>query len=113
MTWSAPMDVTFGSAALAALCNSEEHLTQRWGRDIGRIVGRRLLDLVAATAATLDRLPEAKVTVTGTGETTITFADVIVVRGIINAPNAGTRGTLADADHMMITGLDVQRDGGR
>lgn len=107
------MDVTFSSAALAALCNSEERLTQRWGRDIGRVVGRRLLDLVAATAASLDRLPEAMVSVNGAGETTITFADAIVVRGVINPSNAGTRGTRAEADHMMITGLDVQQDAGR
>jgi len=102
------MDVTFDSAALAALCNSEERLSQRWGPDIGKTVGRRLFDLAASTAANLDRIPEAKISVNGTGETTIIFSKRIVIRGVINPSQARTRASRADADCIVITSLDVQ-----
>jgi len=102
------MDVIFGSAALAALCNSEERLAQRWGPDIGKTVGRRLFDLAASAAATLDRIPEAKIVVNGIGETTITFSERIIIRGVINPSQSRTRALRADADYMVITSLDVQ-----
>ena len=103
------MDVTFSSASLAALCNSERRLARRWGPEVGRTVARRLLDLVAVDAATLDRLPDASVSINGDGEATITFADEIVVRGVIGNSRDGARAARADADHMLITSLDVHR----
>lgn len=102
------MDLTFRTAALAALCNSERGLARRWGPERGRTVARRLLDLAAADAATLDRLPGAQVSTDGAGETVVAFGDEIVVRGVIRSSDDGTRATRADADHMMITGLDVR-----
>jgi hypothetical protein len=102
------VDVTFGSAALAALCNSEERLAQRWGLDIGKTVGRRLFDLAASTPSALDRIPEAKISVNGLGETTITFSERIVIRGIINPAHARTHTLRSDADCIVITSLDVQ-----
>ncbi|MGD0985264.1 MAG: hypothetical protein ABSA65_15850 [Acidimicrobiales bacterium] len=101
------MDVTFGNKALAALCNSEERLVQRWGPDIGETVARRLFDLAASTAASIDRIPEAEVVVNGTGETTITLSERIVIRGVINSAQARTRRSRADADYMVITSVDV------
>ena len=41
------MDVTFDSARLAALCNSDARIAARWGPDTAKTVGRRLLDLAA------------------------------------------------------------------
>jgi hypothetical protein len=99
--------VSFASAALAALCNSQERLSRRWGPDTAEAVGRRLFDLAAATAATLDRIPEARVVVDSAGESTITFANKIVVRGVINPSKHEGRETRTDADHILITSLDI------
>jgi hypothetical protein len=101
------MDVTFRSAALAALCNSERRLAQRWGPEVGRTVARRLLDLAAADAATLDRLPGTRASTDGTGETTLTFGDEIVVRGVISNSKDGANEARADADRLVIISLDV------
>lgn len=100
------MDVSFDSAELAALCNSERCLTDRWGPELGRSIARRLLDVAAADAASLDRLPGARVSVNGTGETTIAFGGAIVVRGVISKSNDGPPGARAETDSMVITGLD-------
>ena len=101
------MDVSFSSAALGVLCNSERRLTQRWGREAGRMVARRLLDLAAAEAAALDRLPGAHVSTNGTGETTITFGQAIVIRGVISNPKNAARAARTDADRIVITSLHV------
>ncbi|PZS37529.1 MAG: hypothetical protein DLM62_18695 [Pseudonocardiales bacterium] len=101
------MDLTFSSAALAAVCNSERRLTQRWGLEVGRAVARRLLDLAATDAAALDRLPGARVSINGTGETAVTFGEAIVIRGVISISTDGTCAPRSDADHMVITSLDV------
>jgi hypothetical protein len=93
------MDVNFSSAALAELCNSEHRLAGRWGRQAGRAVARRLLDLAAADAAAVCRLPGADVSTSGTGETTITFGQEIVIRGVIGDPGGAGR--------ILITGLHV------
>ncbi|MCU1463243.1 MAG: hypothetical protein JWO37_3318 [Acidimicrobiales bacterium] len=104
------MNVTFDSAPLAALCNSEQRLIERWGREHGRTVGRRLLDLAAIDAAHLDRLPDADVSTDGDGTTRITFGGQIVVDGVIT--EAKGRGRVAgDEDHMVITGVAVQGGG--
>lgn len=111
MIWSEKMNLSFSSATLAVLCNSEERLVQRWGQDTGKIVGRRLLDLAAATVATLDRIPGALVKVDGT-ETTITFADKIAVRGVIGPSQAQSQGLGTDED-MVITSIVIQGSVGR
>jgi len=100
------MDVIFRSAALAALCNSERRLTERWGPEVGRTVARRLLDLAAADAATLDRLPGARVSINGADEITVTFGEAIVVCGVIGNSTDDSRASRSD-DHMVITRLDV------
>ena len=105
------MDVSFGSAALATLCSSEGRLAQRWGPDVAKIVGRRLFDLTAATAASLDHLPGARVTDSGANEITITFGESIVIHGVLNSEGAGEHRALADVDHIVITSLDVQKGG--
>jgi len=107
MTWLAEMNVTFSTAALAALCNSERRLTQEWGPEVGRRVARRLLDLAAADAATLERLPWATVSTNGSGEVVVEFGDEIVVRGVIANSGDGTRSARTDDDRVVITNLDV------
>ena len=95
------MDVTFGTAALAALCNSEHRLADRWGADAGRTVGRRLYELGSADRHNLDRLPRASVSVDGHGETIIDFDGQVIVQGRLSTN--GTRG-----DCIVITSLEVQ-----
>ena len=95
------MDITFGSAALAALCNSERRLADRWGADTGRTVGRRLYELGSADPHNLDRLPRTSVSVDGHGETVIDFDGEVIVRGRLST--GGARG-----DCIMITSLEVQ-----
>ena len=85
------MDVTFSSAALAALCNSEQRLAQRWGPEVGRTVGRRLLDLAAADADGADRLPGAQVAPTGPARPPSPSATAIVIRGVISSGSTGRR----------------------
>lgn len=102
MTWSnRTMDVTFGSAALAALCNSERRLADRWGADTGRTVGRRLYELGSADLHNLDRLPRASVSVDGHGETIVDFEGEVIVRGRLSTD--GSR-----RDCIVITSLEVQ-----
>jgi hypothetical protein len=107
------MDVTFGSAALASLCSSQGRLAQRWDPDLAKIVGRRLFDLTAATAASLERIPGARVTDSGAGEITITFAETIIIHGLLNPEEARVGGPQADVDHLVITSLEVQKGGRR
>lgn len=95
-----PMDISFSSAALAALCNSERRLTDRWGAEVGRTVGRRLVELCATDADTLLRLPGASVHRSGTGETVIDFGTVSI-RGQI-----GTDTSMGD--RIVINSVDVQ-----
>ncbi len=99
------MDLTFGSSALAGLCNSERRLVERWGADLGRLVARRLLDLSAVDAAAILRLPGARM-VSANGQTVITFHGIILVRGVINSIN-GSGAAIPGADSMVITDLDV------
>ena len=101
------MKVTFGSPALAALCNSEQRLAKRWGLEAGRTLARRLLDLAAVDAAHLRRLPDAEVTTNGTGETTIAFG-AIVIQGKLTSEAPATRPS-ADRDRMVITRVAVER----
>jgi hypothetical protein len=95
------MDISFGSAALATLCNSERRLANRWGADAGRTVGRRLYELGSSDPHNLDRLPRASLSVDGHGEMTIDFDGEVIVRG-----HLGSNGTSTDG--LVITGLEVQ-----
>jgi hypothetical protein len=102
------MEVSFASSELAALCNCEARLTQRWGSDTANVICRRLFDLAAVTATTLSHIPGA--TIQGdadTDETAITFSNGIVIRGVIT-PSNGHRGTRPPTDHIMIVSIDVQ-----
>jgi hypothetical protein len=100
------MDVGFDSAGLAALCSSERRLADRWGPVMGRAVGRRLLDLSAATPAMLERIPSAAVSTDGNGETTITFDDVIVMRGALRSITGPGRS--ADPDQYVISSIEIK-----
>jgi hypothetical protein len=105
--WSSQMKVTFGNAALATLCNSVNRLTQRFGPDLGRAVGQRLLDIAASTSDSLSQIPGAQVTVDGSGVTRLAFSEEIVVRGIVS-PRHAARETSRDEDRMLITALHVE-----
>lgn len=98
------MDVSFSTPALAALCNSENRLIRRWGPEVGRNVARRLLDLAAGDAADIAHLPGAVLGANGR-ETVVTFGGEVEVRGVVqNGPDGSG---VADADRMVITGVDV------
>lgn len=79
------MDVSFGEAELAALCNSKVRLANHFGPSLGRLVGRRLLELAAA--ADLDELallPGGRVQVSPAGMVRVIFVpDGIEVTGTI------------------------------
>jgi hypothetical protein len=101
------MIVSFGSAELAALLNSRGALSQRWGPGLAATIGRRLFDLSAATADSLEHLPNCTVDVEGNGEVTITLAAAVVVRGVLErAPVTGPR-TASGEDHIVITRLNI------
>lgn len=105
------MNVTFRSAALAALCNSEQRLVERWGVQAGRAVGRRLLDVAAIDADHLEGLPDVNVSRDGTRETTISFG-AIVIEGEITRGTSPTEAP-ADPDGIVITRVAVQRRDGQ
>jgi hypothetical protein len=107
------MDVSFDTADLATLCNSERRMARRWGPAMGRTVGRRLLDVAASTVATLDRIPTARVNTNGAGETTVTFAEAIVVRGCIVSSAGSADHTTADTDSFVIASVEVREDRSR
>lgn len=94
------MDVTFRSAALAALCNSQRRLADRWGDEAGRMVGRRLVELCAAEAVNVHRLPGASLHHNETAETVIDFGTV-TIRGQISSDGAS-------GDRIVISSIDVQ-----
>lgn len=94
------MDVSFASSELAALCNSEARLVARWGHAAARLVQRRLFDLAAASASTVDLVPGAAVTSAASGATMIVFSNTIVVHGVITATGPTT-------DHILISSLEV------
>lgn len=97
------MDVSFGSAPIAALCNSERRLAERWGHERGKTMQRRLLELAAVDAADIGRLPRASI-LAAHGEAVINFGDELVVRGVITAGD-GTPGRIR------ITSVAVPREG--
>lgn len=94
---SVGMDVRFGSAPIAALCNSQRRLAERWGHERAQTVQRRLLELAAVDAADIGRLPRANVVSAAHGEAVIDFGGEVVVRGAITAGD-GTSGRIRITD---------------
>ena len=75
---------------------------------MGRRVARRLLDLSAADVDALGRLPGTRVSSISSGETTITFDEHVVLRGIISSGTAqGRRPNSADHANLVITTMGV------
>lgn len=104
------MDVSFANAALAAVCNSEDRLVARWGPDVGRLVARRLLELAAADADAVDRLPRAQVRPDAhSGEKIIDFGGEVVVRGQILDGAPAASDTTERRSRLLITGLEARR----
>ena len=101
------LTMSFNDAALAALCNSERRLIQRWGARTGRTVGRHLLELAAVDATTVDRLPGASVSLDGNGNLTVTFHDSLVICGVVTKSYARPSRTQRNGDHILITSLSV------
>jgi hypothetical protein len=97
--------VSFASPDLAKLCNSREHLARLWGADIADAVGRRLCDLAAADAATLEQLPGVAVELATGGRITLTVAHRIVLQGRLHtvAPTAHQ----ADVEHILIDSVAI------
>jgi hypothetical protein len=98
------MDVTFTSAELAHLCNSEQLLARRFGAEMGRTVARRLWDLAAVDAAGVARLPETVVESDGSGETRLTFGGSVLVRGVVTLGWQSRAGT--GSDGLLISSLE-------
>lgn len=94
------MLVSFGSAELAALCNSETALAQRWGRSLAAKIGQRLLDLSAITAVSIDLIPGTRMTPLDDGAAAIDFSGEFSIRGVVR-PRPGA------SDHILITSLEV------
>jgi len=101
------MDLDFDSEGLAALCNAERLMVERWGPEMGRTIGKRLLDLAAATAATIERIPTASTTRGRDGQMTITFNGAIVISGQLIACADGAR---KDTDQFVIATVIVDEN---
>src|SRR4051812_11832798 len=98
------MDVTFDSAEVARLCNSERLLARRFGAEMGRTVARRLWDLAAVDADALGRLPETVVELDGSGKTRLTFSGSVLVRGVVSLAGQSRAG--ADGDRLLVTSVE-------
>lgn len=102
------MDLGFDSAGLAAFCNAEQLMVERWGPEMGRTVGKRLLDLAAATVATIEHIPTTSTTRSRDGQMTITFDGVIVISGQVTT---GAEKAPTDTDRFVISAVSVDKDG--
>jgi len=101
------MDLAFGSAGLATLCNVESRMADRWGPALGRTVAKRLLDLAAATVETIERIPTATLTRDQSGAMTITFDGTIAITGRLTTRATGTP---TDPDRFVISHIEVDED---
>jgi hypothetical protein len=101
------MDLGFGSAGLATLCNAEQLMVERWGPDTGRTVGKRLLDLAAGTSRMIEQIPTATVVRDDDGSMTITFDDAIAISGQLTT---GGDDAPFDADQFVISRIRVKED---
>lgn len=97
--------MSFADPGLAALCNSRARLVDRWGPELATIIGRRLLDLAAASPDCLNRLPGVRV-ILEDGSAVITFEGVVQIRGALT-PGPRMRGQIAGDSHLIITSLTV------
>ena len=94
------MLMSFASSELAALCNSEVALTERWGPTLAAKIGRRLLDLSAIAAASINLIPGARVVSLNDGVAAINFSNEFSIRGILTTRRGAS-------DHILITSLEV------
>jgi hypothetical protein len=101
------VDLTFGDADLARLCNCERRMVQRWGDDGFRQVGRRLLELAALSHHTeIDLLPSVSVERRPRGSVTVEFdGGELVIRGVLTSASANRNGF--DSDGLRITSVSV------
>ena len=100
--------MSFASAALSTLCNSETRLTNRWGPVLGRTLARQLLDLSAVDVEDIEHLPNAVVSMNKVGETTISFGDFTAIDGFISRTNSD-RSATDDSESMIVTRVTVNR----
>ena len=100
--------MSFASAALSTLCNSETRLTNRWGPVLGRTLARQLLDLSAVDVEDIEHLPNAVVSMNKVGETTISFGDITAIHGFISRSNPD-RSVTDESDSMIVTRVTVNR----
>jgi hypothetical protein len=56
------VDLSFADAQLAALCNSRQQITSRWGHEGFTAVSRRLAELFAVDGADVVKLPMTTIT---------------------------------------------------
>ena len=103
--------MTFGEAALAAVCNSKHRMVRRWGLDGFEYIGRRLLELTAA--ANLDQvaaLPGAALTRGEEDHVMIRFdRDRVVIRAeLVLDPRRGGAGATLGSDGLHIVTLEVR-----
>lgn len=101
------MDLTFGDADLAGLCNCERRMVQRWGDEGFRQVGRRLLELAALTHHTeIELLPSVSVKRRPRGSVTVEFdGGDLVIRGVLTTASADCNGS--DRDGLRVTSVSV------
>lgn len=101
------VDVNFGSAELARVCNSEEALAERWGAPAGRLIARRLCDLAAVDLVALDRLPEARVETTTSGLLRVSFGETMTIHGVLT-PAGPTSVSPANGQGLLITSVNIK-----
>ena len=102
------MDLTFGDADLAGVCNCERLMVQRWGDDGFRRVGRRLLELSAlAHHSEMELLPSAVVDRQPGGTVTVDFdRGGVVIEGLVTSTPGGRGG--ADREGLRVTSVAVR-----
>lgn len=94
------MLVSFASSELAALCNSRSALARRWGDPLADVIGRRLLDLSAMTASSIELIPGARMSPLDDGAASVDFHGEFSIEGVVRHHPDGS-------DHILITSLEV------
>lgn len=100
------MDVTFGSAELAQLCNSSERLGQQWG-EAGREVSRRLCDLAAVDSDALQRLPGLRLHVGSAGQVSLSFSGPVWIGGVLTPGQPAGR-LPAEKAGILVTSVEAE-----
>jgi hypothetical protein len=103
------VDLTFGDADLAGLCNCERRMVQRWGDDGSRQVGRRLFELSAlAHHSEIELLPSAVVAREPGGLVTVEFdRGGVTIQGVLGSGSNGR--TSAGKEGLLVTSVVVRR----